>query len=115
MAAARKPTAVLDLSGAFKKHPERKRARQHEPQPEAEVGDAPEHFTADQTAVWNELVADAAPGVLTSMDRKWVEMTAVLFVEFRNGDGDVAKLMRLLAGMGFNPCEPRQAVAIPKK
>jgi hypothetical protein len=71
MGRPRKPTAVLELTGAFRKNPQRKRT---EPPTAGPLGDPPEHFTAEQAAVWHELASICPPGVLMRSDRVVVEI-----------------------------------------
>jgi hypothetical protein len=70
MGRPRKPGAVLELTGAFRKNRQRKRT---EPPATGPLGDPPEHFTAEQAVVWHELAAACPPGVLTRSGRLLVE------------------------------------------
>jgi len=73
----KKPTAHLELVGAFKKDPQRK--RDSEPVCKAPVGKAPKRLTKDQREAWNYLVDSAkdVPGVLTRLDRAFLELCAI--------------------------------------
>lgn len=81
MARPRKPSNVLELNGAFKKDPQRRRASVKPPA--GPVGDAPAHFDEHQLQCWNEVVEQAPPGVLKASDRSSVELLATLLAEFR--------------------------------
>jgi hypothetical protein len=55
MARPRKPTAALELKGAFKKDPQRKAERKDEPKPSGAVGHAPAFFVVDEKLIWDDL------------------------------------------------------------
>ena len=93
----RKPTAALELSGAFAKNPQRKGARANEPKPEGEIGAPPGYFDKDTAAIWHEYVAEAAPGVLTVSDRKVLELTCRLTRKMRVAPG---RMTRWLSALG---------------
>jgi hypothetical protein len=52
---ARKPTRLLEISGAFKKDPQRR--RNHEPIPSGPLGDPPGFLPEPVKACWRELNA----------------------------------------------------------
>jgi hypothetical protein len=65
----RKPTATLELVGAFRKDPKRRRV---EPKTKGPIGDPPPSLPIELHAIWYEL-ADAAPlGILTHADRPFL-------------------------------------------
>lgn len=112
-----KPTAVLEITGAAKKNPQRIRARANEPKPEGPLGAPPEHWKnpcsikpGAREAIWNEIVAEAPPGVLTISDRKLVEIICELTYESRlpYSKGQLrarVELAKLLPKLGMNPCD----------
>jgi hypothetical protein len=107
MGRPRKPTAVLELTGAFRKNPQRKRT---EPPTTGPLGDPPKHFTPEQTAVWHELAAACPPGVLTRSDRLIVEIAVVLMLRVRNQRahmrrGELNVLISVLSRMGMSPAD----------
>lgn len=55
MATPRKPTAILELNGAFKNHPARGRARANEPKPDPDLGLPPGRLTKNEKAAWCEI------------------------------------------------------------
>lgn len=113
MARPRKPTAALELKGAFKKDPQRKAARKSEPHPTGPVGVPPAAFDADECRLWNEL---AGYGFwLTDADRLMLEIAVKLMVLFRKNaldGGGISKLIGALAKLGFSPTD-RSKVQAP--
>jgi hypothetical protein len=112
-----KPTQVLEMSGAFKKNPQRKKARATEPVIDTLLGKPPGYFTDEQRAAWVEIVQCAAEGVLTGSDSVIVEMAARELVNYRTGfcnSSDKMLLMSILARLGFSPAD-RSKVQIPQK
>lgn len=106
MARPRKPTAALELKGAFKKNPQRKSERKGEPVVDAPVGAPPNDLPADSCAIWNELTAHGF--WLTAADRLMLEIACRLFVEFRKGSldgGGISKLITALSKLGFSPTD----------
>jgi hypothetical protein len=81
MPAPRKPSNILELNGAFKRNPNRR--RNGVKPPAGVVGDPPEHFDEHQRTAWADIVRDVPPGVLKASDRPSVELLAVLVAEFR--------------------------------
>lgn len=78
----RTATQLLELRGAFKQNPQRRRP--HEPTPsKAFRRTAPRHLTAEQRRCWKEIVDQTPAGVLTGSDALLVELTALLLAELR--------------------------------
>lgn len=106
MARPRKPTAVLELKGAFKKDPNRKTARAGEPIISEEIGPPPAQLGAAEKALWREL---AGYGTwLTAGDRLLLEIACRLMVLFRGNaldGGGISKLITSLAKLGFSPTD----------
>ncbi len=114
MARPRTPTAVLEMRGAFKVHPGRRRP--DEPKPTGELGDPPPSLGEAARAAWGEIVGMAPPGVLTSADRWAVEIAASLMADFRKGDmlpAGVGHLRGMLGRMGLTPAD-RAGLSIPQ-
>ena len=122
MPARRKPTALLEASGAFDKNPGRRREREGEPVSEGPIGEPPADWLAGaainarlaaQVELWREIVEMAQFGVLSSMDRIFVESTVFLMYKIRRAaaglgkatSGDFAQLNKNLAQMGCIPSE----------
>jgi hypothetical protein len=127
MGRPRKPTKALELSGAYEKHPERKADRAHEPKPEGPIGSPPAEFLIEYPnsgylksgrllALWNELIALAPPGVLTSADRWHVEIVCRLMEKQRYGSlkgTELSQLSMLLGKMGLNPADRSKVSVLP--
>lgn len=114
MGRPRKPTNVLELTGAFRKNPGRAAAREHEPKPADALVSPPASFNPETStgarmlAIWHELVAQVPEGVLTTADAFHVELTCRLMFQVRIGcgkAGDYAQLNSLLGKMGLNPSD----------
>jgi hypothetical protein len=106
MARPRTPTAVLELRGAFKRNPNRKKERQTEPIVTTPLPEPPGYLTADTTAAWQEMRERG--WWLTSADRFLVEIAATLLARYRGDSvksGDVSQLIGLLGKIGFSPKE----------
>jgi hypothetical protein len=113
----RKPTAALELSGAFKKDPQRRAARQHEPIPAGPLGEPPEHFDEYHVKLWRELALQVPAGVLTISDRWIFEITCNLMAKFRKGAasaGDMTRLIQCIGRIGLDP-STRSSVSTPEK
>ena len=116
MPRTRVPTEILTATGAFDRHPERKRARESEPQPESAIGEPPTSLTASQRACYMEIVNRSHPGVLSDADGFVVELAAVLLERFRRDPETIsaaklARLQQLLSLMGLSPAD-RSRVSI---
>ncbi|NVD41283.1 hypothetical protein HT585_20620 [Ensifer sp. HO-A22] len=113
MARPRKPTAALELKGAYKKDPQRKAERKDEPKPSGAVGLAPDFFDADERLIWDDL---AGFGFwLTDADRLMLEIAVKLMSMFRKGTldgGGISKLITALSKLGFSPTD-RSKVQAP--
>ena len=83
MARTKKPTQILQLSGAIAKNPSR--ARTKEPQPKGKIGACPTHLSAKHKAIWNQVVKNAADGVLTNQDRLALELVVMGLHDVRFG------------------------------
>jgi len=113
MARPRKPTAALELKGAYKKDPQRKDDRKNEPKPAGEIGMAPPGLTKAEVFLWDEL---AGYGFwLTNADRLMLEIAVKLMVLFRGAaldGGGISKLITALSKLGFSPTD-RSKVQAP--
>jgi hypothetical protein len=115
---------MLEASGAFDHNPARRREREGEPVPEGPLGDPPAEWLeqakagnakyAKYVAIWCELAAQAQFGVLSSMDRFFVEQTVDLTYNLRRGmaghgprltAGEQSQLNKNLGQMGCIPSE----------
>ena len=115
MARPRKPTAVLELTGAFKKDPQRQ--RENEPRPAGPLGEEPLHFDEELKAIWRELVEMVPARVLTISDRWLIELACRTMQQVRKGTALAAErnlLLSCLSRMGLTPAD-RAKIAVPKE
>ena len=114
----RTPTNVLELRGAFKKNPQRRR---EDPEVEGDLGDAPAHFDEARVLAWQEIVGMAPVGVLTKADRIAIEMLSDLLVRYRESmtpagerftSADRRDMLAMLARFGMTAAD-RSRVAAP--
>lgn len=117
MPTPRTPTALLIARGSYEKNPQRAKARETEPVVTDPIGPPPKRFLPDEggfnpqerqdyLALWHELIADAAPGVLNRSHRWHVESACLLKRKEMKGlatTGDRTLLNKLLTQMGMNP------------
>jgi len=114
MARPRKPTALLELNGAFRHDPQRTRV---DPEDDRPFGDPPEDLTPEQVVQWHRIVRGAIEGVLKFSDRISVEWAAELLVKKKIGAASSAELTilrGLLNAFGMDP-SGRAKLSIPKK
>ena len=112
----RKPTRILERSGAFQKNPSRR--RNQEPVPVGPLGNPPERLDAEQLIFWRELESMCAKGVLTSADRWCVELAAVCMCKIVRQEAkgyDHALLRSLLSSMGLTPTDRSKLNIPPEK
>lgn len=117
MARPRTPTNVLEMRGAYKKDPQRR--RNYEPEAVEGIGPAPDYFTPEQADAWNVIISQCHAGVLCQADGIAVEIAAVLLANFRADPlempaAKLARLDSLLARFGMTPSD-RSKVAGAKK
>jgi phage terminase small subunit len=122
MARPRTATQILELKGAFKKHPERKRDRANEPKhSDPFPKQAPKYLTDEQKKTWRQLVKQVPAGVLSGADITAVELPAILLAEFRTNPLDmptsrIALMSTLLGKLGLNPSDrTKLSIPAPKK
>ena len=113
MSRPRTPTQILQAKGSFLRHPERKRAREGEPKPNAPLGDPPPELDREQKAVWRKVAAKIPLGVASNCDEVAFEILVCLIVGFRHRRrrnvpqvvGEVAQIGKLLAQFGMTPAD----------
>lgn len=115
MVAHRKPSNVLQLSGAFAKNPNRTRT---DPKPRGPVGNAPRQTAVTFRKAWDLIVKSCPEGVLADRDRIAVELAASLFVEFRSDPVafpavKYARLQSLLGELGMTAAAASRVHATP--
>lgn len=104
------------MKGAFKKDPQRARARENEPKDDRKLGSCPKHLDPAQRKAWREIVRTAIPGVLTAADSITVEMAARLVAKMRAGTITVTEMQSLkglMGAMGMTPAD-RSKIIMPK-
>lgn len=105
MARPRKPTAELELNGAFRKDPQRRRV-----DPETrELGEPPPEMPPEIQARWFELADQAPLGVLRARDRVLLECAAYLLHGRRTVTGwpmaEQAQLTKIMSLLGMSPTD----------
>lgn len=113
-----KPTNLLELSGAFKKHPERKRARQAEPVPKGKIPAFQDFTGKTWEDAYNLILATVPDRVLSGSDYIMVMETAKLLWKSWNEDiksCDRVLLMASLGKLGMNPSDRARLRVEPEK
>ena len=85
MSRPRKPTKILELSGARKS---RLRQRADEPQPTGPIGEPPEHLLEPEADAWREIAGILPDGVAGMSDRIALERLARLIHMARSQPAD---------------------------
>lgn len=103
-----KPTAVLDASGAFINHPDRKRP--DEPKADRPLGSPPKYLSQEGKKIWKEISAKLLPGVAFESDREAFEMLVRLTNKMRSNfagmmASDRAQLINLYARFAMTPAD----------
>ena len=115
MGRPRKPTVILEASGAFAKNPDRGRARANEPKPTEPLGDPPKWLKASAIDCWNDLVA-AICYPLTKSDAHMLAMTAMLEAKVRDGTAGGAEqnlYTKCLGKFGLSPADRSNVQVAP--
>jgi len=117
MAAPRKASKILELTGAYDKNPNRR--NDAEPEGNGQFPkDPPEILNETEKEYWHELVAMVPAGVLTGSDVLAIELLTKLVFEFRTNYSEMpsARLSRMSAEMGRLGLTPadRTKLAIEK-
>jgi len=116
----RKPTAILERSGAFAKNPQRKRARANEPIPRP-FGNCPAHLSSTDKKIWAELFAKLQPGVAGDSDEMAFEVLVCLVGNFRHREklqlpqviGEVSQMNLLFSKFGMTPADRSRVTGSP--
>ena len=120
MAPPRKPSNILELKGSFKKNPLRGAAREHEPEPVGQIGDAPTFLDESETACWHEIVKMCHAGSLCAADALIVEHGARILAALRASPvyEDTKLMVRLeatLGKLGLTPADRSKVQVIKAK
>jgi phage terminase small subunit len=104
MSRPRKPAKILEISGAYLDQPGRRRPPA--PKSTEPIGDPPAELDEAARRCWREVVAEAAPGLLTEADRGVVELVAAIRARNRRGEAttsEVGVMLRGLVELGLTP------------
>ena len=115
MGRPRKPTALLEIGGAFKKNPQRKRP--NEPKSGSPLGPPPIGFDQELKKIWLEITEMVPPNVLSIADRWLVEIACRAMRNIRHDKALASEknlLVSCLSRMGLTPAD-RSKIAIPEK
>jgi len=110
----RKPSAILEASGAFGKNPNRRRP--HEPRSNQPVGDPPAYLSPTEREIWAAIVFDCPAGVLTAADRWVLAMACQLqaLAQARTIKGvERQQLISCLARFGMTPSDRARVSVAP--
>jgi len=100
------PSAIHELTGAYKKDPQRR--RKAEPKPKGGIGPYPVDMVKTEEEVWDYLVGTMAPNVLTDMDRSSFLIAVKLFTKMLKDEvncTELGQLISLLGKFGLNPTD----------
>lgn len=116
MGQPRKPTAIKQIQGTAKQHPER--LNKDEPVPVRGIGPNHSSLTEYEAAIWDEVVGISYAGVLGEADRIALEMMCRLIAEMRLDFEEmtaakITQLSQLLGRFGMTPSD-RTKIVIPK-
>jgi len=115
MARPRKPTAQLELVGAFDKNPQR--TRNSEPMCDEEVIQPPVELDEDALVAWNFLVECSVPGILTRLDSTYLALVAKAVAKAWQPDAKIDEMYKagnMLGKLGMTPSD-RSKVVVPRK
>ncbi len=106
MGRPRKPSAILDLKGAYSKNPNRK--RNNEPKIDKPVGKPPSYFDKEQVKMWNEIKSSLVDGVALLSDKFSLELLCNTLVQYRRDPfaftaADKSQLKAMLSHFGMSP------------
>jgi hypothetical protein len=105
----------LELKGAYKKDPQRRRPPS--PKSKLEIGNPPDHLDPEEAAIWFEIIGISAPGVLVSSDRLILARLCQLEKRVRDDSATIsetAQHLRVLTLLGLTPAD-RSRIATPGK
>jgi phage terminase small subunit len=110
----RKPTAVLELSGAIQRNPARYLNRQNEPQPTEDIGLPPSYLSTQEKKIWKEITNDVS--WLKVTDRLSLEMVCRLVAKLRDGSiksMELSTLITLVRVLGMSPSDRSRVNVTP--
>ncbi len=77
-----KPTLLKVLNG----NPGKRPLNQREPKPTGDLKDPPDHFSQEQTDIWNYAIAHAPKGLLKNIDLSVLEIWTTSFALYREAE-----------------------------
>lgn len=116
MGRPRKPTKQLEAAGAFRKNPDRGKARANEPKPSGKLGDPPAWLDTLATECWHGLVS-RVPYPLTNSDEHILALTARLESRVRREiatGAEINQYRACLQQLGMTPAS-RSNVTVPEE
>lgn len=117
----RKPTAVLETNGAFKKNKGRTR---RDPRTTGPLGPPPNDLRAEEKDRWREIVRIAPEGVLRNADRGIVELCAKLWAILKKdgfdrryglSNGQATLLKDCFSKLGMTPSDRAKVASAPEE
>lgn len=120
MARPRKPTAALELNGAFKKNKGRTRV---DPRTTGPLGPPPSDFSPAEKDRWREIARIAPEGVLANAERGVVELCCKLWAVLRKdgvggryglNTGQGALLLQCFSKLGMTPSDRAKVAVSPE-
>jgi hypothetical protein len=135
MGRPRNPDKVQEISGAWKKNPQRRRVQSEAVKNAAGIGKPPDEWVKDAETngrckellrTWNQILAQDVLGVLNISHRILIENTCHLMYKIRRASqgygratsGDFAQVKANLAAMGMTPADSSrvaESVRIPER
>lgn len=106
----RKPSNLLEFTGAFAKNPQRLAERANEASDERELGEPPDGLDSAVTQAWHDIVDTSVPGVLKRRDRLAVEMAARAICAARLSPMCIVQARLALAELGMTPASASKVV-----
>ena len=116
MVRPRTPSNILALKGAFKKDPQRLKARENEPANKNPIGRPPTWLNKLEKKAWRTIIKECIEGVLGEADRLAVAVASQILTKCMDGKADHQDrtlLLRYLGQFGMTPSE-RTKIAVPK-
>lgn len=112
----RKPTNILAFTGAFRKDPQRARARSKEPRDLGELV-KPTDLSPAESAAWDAIVLACPCGVLKDRDTEIVRLAAVVRCELLRAPKAalIAQYRLLLSDLGMTPVAASKVAGEPEK
>ena len=112
MGRPRKPTKILELRGAYVKHPERRKDRVGEPEVSTPLGPPPAYLDASEKERWDDVARMAFWA--TGSDRGVVEIAARLWARMVRREASNADIKQLESAFRCLGCDPVDRTRVVK-